>query len=63
MRNTISSTVIIITAFVLGFRPHGGFVDWLIVVALLTLVNIAISLIAVLCGLISKTPEGSSGLK
>ena len=31
-------------------------------VALLTLVNIAISLIAVLCGLISKTPEGSSGL-
>ncbi len=62
VRNTISSTVIIITAFVLGFRPHSGFVDWLIVAALLILVNIAISLLAVLCGLISKSPEGSSGL-
>ncbi|MBO1001213.1 ABC transporter permease [Pseudogracilibacillus auburnensis] len=62
VRNTISTTVIIGSAFILGFRPQGGFVDWLIVVGLLMLVNIAISLIAVLCGLISKTPEGSSGL-
>lgn len=62
VRNAISITVIIGSAFTLGFRPQGGFVDWLIVVGLLMLVNIAISLLSVLCGLISKTPEGSSGL-
>ena len=62
VRNVISTTVIIGTAFILGFRPQGGFVDWLIVMGLLMLVNIAISLLAVLCGLISKTAEGSSGL-
>ncbi len=62
VRNVISTTVIVDTAFILGFRPQGGFVDWLIVVGLLMLVNITISLLAVLCGLISKTAEGSSGL-
>lgn len=62
VRNAISITIIICTAFILGFRPQGDFVDWLIVVGLLMLVNIAISLLAVLCGLISKTAEGSSGL-
>ena len=62
VRNAISTTVIIGTAFILGFRPQGGFVDWLIAVCLLLLVNIAISLLAVLCGLISKTAEGSGGL-
>lgn len=62
VRNAISTTIIIGTAFILGFRPRGGFMDWLIVVGLLMLVNIAISLIAVLCGLISNTAEGSSGL-
>ena len=62
VRNTISASVIIGTAFILGFRPQGGFVEWLTAVCLLTLVNIAISLLAALCGLISKTPEGSGGL-
>lgn len=62
VRNSISTTVIIGTAFILGFRTQGDFVDWLMVVSLLILVNIAISLLAVLCGLISKTAEGSSGL-
>lgn len=62
VRNAISTAVIIGSAFILGFRPQGGFVDWLIVAGLLMLVNIAISLLAVLCGLISKTAEGSSGL-
>lgn len=62
VRNTISTITIIGTAFILGFKPIGDFADWVIVVGLLILVNIAISLLAVLCGLISKTVEGSSGL-
>ena len=62
VKNFISTTVIIGTAFILGFRPTAGLLDWLIVVLLLALVNIAITLLAVLCGLLSKTLEGSSGL-
>ncbi|MDR0326123.1 MAG: ABC transporter permease [Oscillospiraceae bacterium] len=61
-RNTITTTVIIGTAFIIGFRPQAGFMDWLMIVGFLLLIIIAMSLIAVLCGLISKTPEGTSGL-
>lgn len=62
VRNAIAITVIIGTAFLLGFKPQASFLDWVAAVGLLMLVNIAISSISVLCGLISKTPEGSSGL-
>lgn len=62
VRNTIATITIIITAFILGFRIQGSILDWLIVMGLLTLVNIAISLFALLSGLLSKTVEGSSGL-
>lgn len=62
VRNAISTTIIIGTALILGFRPQGGFVNSVIAVALLMMVNITISLLAVLCGLIAKTAEGSSGL-
>lgn len=62
VRNTISTITIIGTAFLLGFRPQGNFWNWLVTAGLLTLVNIAISLLAVMCGLLSKSVEGSSGL-
>ncbi|MDC7289903.1 ABC transporter permease [Blautia schinkii] len=62
VRNTVSTIMIIGTAFLLGFRPKGSFADWIVVVGLLIFVNIAISLLAVMCGLLSKTVEGSSGL-
>jgi len=62
VRNTITTSVIIGTAFIIGFRPTGGFTNWLIIAGLLLLIIIAMSIIAVLAGLISKTPEGSSGL-
>ena len=62
VRTVISAAVIIVTAFFLGFRPQGGFTSWLLIAGVLVLVSITISLLAVLCGIISKTPEGSSGL-
>lgn len=62
IRGVISTTVIILTALALGFRPQAGFVDWLLVISLLLLINITVTLIAVLCGMISKSVEGSSGL-
>lgn len=62
IRGVISTTIIILTALILGFRPQAGFVDWLLIISLLLLINIAVTLIAVLCGVISKSVEGSSGL-
>lgn len=62
VRNTITMVVIIGSAFFLGFRPQASFFDWVIVIILLCFINTAISLVGVLCGLISKTPEGSGAI-
>lgn len=62
IRGMISSFVIMLTAPILGFRPHTGLVDWLLIIALLLLINITFTLIAVLCGTISKSVEGATGL-
>ncbi|MGM0213078.1 ABC transporter permease [Enterococcus sp. AZ109] len=62
IRNSISIVIIIGTAIVIGFRPQAGFQDWAIVIGLLILVNIAMSLISVMCGLIAKSAEGSISL-
>ena len=58
----ISNAVIMATAPLLGFRPQAGLVDWLLVIVLLLLINITFTLIAVLCGTISKSAEGAAGL-
>ncbi|MBO1307400.1 ABC transporter permease [Enterococcus sp. 669A] len=62
VRNTIATVIIFATALVLGFRPQAGFKDWGVVLGLLVLVNIAMSLVSVLCGLIAKSAEGSISL-
>lgn len=62
VRGIISTVIIILTALVLGFRPQAGLMEWILVILLLLMVNITVTLIAVLCGMISKTVEGSSGL-
>jgi len=61
IRNTLTSAVIIGTAFIVGFRPQGGVGDWLVAVGVLMLFNIAISWIAVVCGLLAKSVESSAG--
>jgi len=62
VRNTITTVIIIGTAFLLGFRPQGDVVELLMAGGLLILIMAAISLIAVLCGLLAKTSEGAGGL-
>ena len=61
-KNMITTAVIIATAFAIGFRPQGGFLDWLIIAGILILSITAITGIAVLCGLLSKTAESAGGL-
>ncbi|MCL2812653.1 MAG: ABC transporter permease [Clostridia bacterium] len=62
MRNVMTTAVIIGTAFVVGFTPKGGLVDWLIASGVLLLSVTAITCFAVFCGLKAKTPESASGL-
>ena len=57
VKNLVTAAVIIGTAFIIGFRPQGGIVEWLLVVVVLLLFIIAISWIAILVGVVSRRPE------
>jgi ABC-2 type transport system permease protein len=58
---TVISTVLVIgVAMLMGFRPTGGLLDWLAAIGLLVLVAFAFTWLAVLIGVVSKTPESAS---
>jgi ABC-2 type transport system permease protein len=59
VRNMIATAVVIGVAIAIGFRPQAGFLDWLIITFILALYMLAITWIAVICGLIAKTPESA----
>jgi len=59
VRNMIATVVVIAVAFAIGFRPQAGFIDWLVIAGILVLYMLAITWIAVICGLIAKTPESA----
>ena len=61
IRNMIIMTVTIGAAFIVGFRPTAGFVDWLIIAGILTLFIIAVTWIAVVIGLTAKNAESITG--
>jgi ABC-2 type transport system permease protein len=59
VRNMIATSVVIGVAVAIGFRPQASFTNWLIIAGLLILYMLAITWIAVICGLIAKTPESA----
>jgi len=59
VRNMIATAVVIGVAFILGFRPQAGFADWLMIVGILVLYMLAVTWIAVICGIIAKSPEAA----
>jgi len=56
-RNMISSTILILVAFLVGFRPTADFSDWLCIVGLLLLYTFAISWLSAIMGLLARTVE------
>ena len=62
LKNSLTTAIIIGTAFIVGFRPQAGFAAWLIIAGILLLCVAALTWIAILCGLQSKSAEGTSGL-
>jgi ABC-2 type transport system permease protein len=61
LRSLVAIAAIIGVAFLAGFRPSAGPVDWLGAIGLIVLVCLATSWLTVALGLFAKTPE-SAGL-
>jgi len=61
LRSIAITAVTIGAAFVIGFRPNAGFVDWLITAGILILFIIAVTWLVVIIGLTAKDSESISG--
>jgi len=62
VRNLITTVIVFGVAVAIGVRPQAGFADWLIIAGILVLYMLAITWIAVICGLIAKTPESAGSM-
>jgi ABC-2 type transport system permease protein len=58
--NAISVVVIILVAFIMGFRSPAGVFSWLAVAGILVLFTLALTWIAAIAGLTAKTVDGAS---
>lgn len=58
--NAISVVVIILVAFIMGFRSPAGVLPWLAVAGILALFTLALTWIAAIAGLSAKTVDGAS---
>ena len=61
LRNAASTVLVFGVAFLIGFRPHAGPLDWLAAVGVLAAFVLAISWLAAAIGLIAKSPEAANG--
>ena len=57
--NAISVVVIILVAFIMGFRSPAGVLSWLAVAGILALFTLALTWIAVIAGLAAKSVDGA----
>ena len=61
LRNAASTVIVFAVAFLIGFRPHAGPLDWLAAVGVLIAFVLAVSWLAAAIGLVAKSPEAASG--
>ena len=59
LSNLISSVLVLLTAFLIGFRSSAGVGQWLIVAGLVVLFTFATTWLAIFFGLLAKTMEGA----
>lgn len=60
LRSVIATSVVIGAAFVIGFRPQAGALDWALAIGIMFLVVLMMTWIFILIGLITDSPEGAS---
>ena len=59
LSNLFSCFIVVVVAFIVGFRPEADAAAWLAFVALLALFTLATTWLAMVFGLLAKTPEGA----
>lgn len=57
LRNTISTSVMLVTGLLIGFRSHASPLGWLSIVGLLLLFTLAFSWLAAIVGVLAKSIE------
>ncbi len=57
-RNGISTIVMLVTGFVIGFRSSASILDWLAIAGILLLFTLAFSWLAAIMGVLAKSVEG-----
>jgi ABC-2 type transport system permease protein len=60
-RNAASTVLVLGVAYLIGFRPSAGPLDWLAVAGILLLVVLAVSWLSAAVGLLAKSPEAAGG--
>jgi ABC-2 type transport system permease protein len=58
--NSVSLVIVVLVAFLMGFRPNASVQQWLEVVGILFLFTLAMTWLAVIPGLTAKTVDGAS---
>lgn len=59
LSNLFSVLLVLIVAFLVGFRPQADLTDWLLFSGLVALFTLATTWMAIMFGLLAKTAEGS----
>ena len=59
LSNLFSSLLVLIVAFIIGFRSNAGPTEWLLFVGLLALLTLALTWLAIFFGLLAKSAEGA----
>jgi ABC-2 type transport system permease protein len=57
LRNTISTTVMLLAGLVIGFRSSASFINWLEIAGILLLFTLAFSWLSAIVGVIAKSVE------
>lgn len=57
--NAFSTILVLLFAFLIGFRPHAEIAGWLLVAGILLLFTLTLTWIAVVFGLLAKSAEGA----
>lgn len=63
LRNAVSVFVMLSVAFLIGFRPTAGALDWLAALGILLLFVLAMTWLSALFGLLVRSPEGAGGFQ
>ena len=59
IRNMITALLILLVAFLIGFRPEADFIGWCAALLIISLYILTLSWISVYFGMIANSPEGA----